>query len=226
MNEFRTILLVAVAAGVLAGAVLFGVQYAAIVPLIQRAETYEAAHEAQHSGHEEAEWKPADGWERTAFTALATVLTGIGQAAILLGAIFFFGWRINARNGVLWGLAAFACFHLAPALGLPPQPPGVPEAGLEGRQIWWLATVVLTAVGIYLVVAGRAWWLRVAGGVCFTLPHLVGAPVAMGESMVPAELVRQFVVVSLAASFVFWMTLGVASGFLCSRYAGRTFSRR
>jgi cobalt transporter subunit CbtA len=216
VNEFRTILLVAVAAGVLAGVVLFGVQYATIVPLIQKAETFEQAH---HAEVPDEEWKPKEGWERNTFTALATILTGIGQAAILLGAIHMFGWRINARNGVLWGLAAFVCFHLAPSLGLPPQPPGVPEAGLEGRQIWWVATVVLTAAGMYLIGSPRAkWWMRAAGVACAALPHVVGAPTAVGDSIVPAELVRQFAIVSLVGSCVFWLTLGTASGFLCSRW--------
>ena len=220
MNEFRAILQIAVAAGLLAGVVTFGVQYATILPLIEQAEKYEAAHEEAHpAGHAKAEWKPKDGWERNAFTAFATILTGIGQAAILLGAIYFFGWRIDARNGVLWGLAAFVCFQVAPALGLPPQPPGVPESGLEGRQIWWLATVVLTAAGMYLIASGRVWWMKVAGAVCVALPHFVGAPAAGGEAIVPAELVRRFAMVSLAVSCLFWLTLGAASGFLCSRWA-------
>src|SRR5438270_1844734 len=42
---------------------------------------------------------------------------------------------INTRQGALWDLAAFACVSLAPALGLPPQPPGVVVADLHQRQL-------------------------------------------------------------------------------------------
>jgi predicted cobalt transporter CbtA len=49
--------------GVLAGLVLFAVQYFTVIPLIQAAETYEAAGNEGYSGapHEEEGWQPAEG---------------------------------------------------------------------------------------------------------------------------------------------------------------------
>ena len=112
--------------GALAGFVLFVAQHLAVVPLIETAETYESAARQAMPGmaHEDEGWQPADGLERTSFTALSTMLAGIGFAAVLFGAASLSGRALDLRRGVLWGLAGFACFALAPALGLPPKPPG------------------------------------------------------------------------------------------------------
>jgi MFS family permease len=106
--------------GTLAGLVLFAVQHFTVVPLIQAAETYEATGLEPYSGapHEAEGWQPAEGWERTSFTALTMVLTGIGFAAMLFGVMALAGETINTRLGALWGLVAFGCVSLAPALGV------------------------------------------------------------------------------------------------------------
>jgi cobalt transporter subunit CbtA len=220
VNQFRKLMVVVFGAGALAGLVLFAVQYFAVFPLIQVAETYEAAGNEAHSGtaHENEGWQPAEGWERTSFTALTTVLTGIGFAAMLFGAMALAGKSINTRQGALWGLAAFACFSLAPALGLPPEPPGVAVADLHQRQIWWAGTVIATAVGVWLIAGQRRSWLhRTCGAVCLLLPHLIGAPVATGQNSVPAELVRRFTIASVATSGIFWLLVGTLGGLIYSR---------
>jgi cobalt transporter subunit CbtA len=206
--------------GALAGLVLFAVQYFTVVPLIRAAETYEAAGQETHSGvpHEDEGWQPEEGWERTSFTALTTVLTGIGFAAMLLGVMAIAGKTINTRCGALWGLAAFACVSLAPALGLPPQPPGVAVADLHQRQLWWAGTVIATGVGVWLIAGRRrSWLLQSCGAVCLLLPHLIGAPVATGENRVPAELVRRFSIASVATSGIFWLLAGTLGGLIYSR---------
>jgi len=206
--------------GALAGLALFAVQHFTVVPLIQAAETYEAAEQEAHSGapHESEGWQPAEGWERTSFTALTTVLTGIGFAAMLFGVMALAGNTINTRHGALWGLAAFGCVSLAPALGLPPQPPGVAVADLHQRQLWWTGTVISTAVGVWLITGlRRSWLLRSCGAACILLPHLIGAPAATGESSVPAELVRRFTIASVATSGIFWLLVGTLGGLIHSR---------
>lgn len=125
MSRFRKLMFVVLASGSLAGLALFAVQHFTVIPLIQTAETYEAAQHANSGAtHEDEGWQPADGYERTLFTAITTTLSGIGFAAILFGSLSLAGAQVNARRGALWGLAAFVCLGLAPALGLPPQPPG------------------------------------------------------------------------------------------------------
>jgi predicted cobalt transporter CbtA len=61
-----------------------------------------------HATHGEEGWQPASGWQRTSYTTITTILSGIGFAAILFGSLSLVGTQVNARRGVLWGLAAFA----------------------------------------------------------------------------------------------------------------------
>lgn len=220
MSRFRELMVVVLASGAFAGLVLFAVQRFTVIPLIDAAETYEAAEHQSAAGaaHADQGWQPANGWERTSLTALTTMLGGIGFSAMLFGTLSLTGRRINTRSGALWGLAAFACFGLAPALGLPPQPPGVAVAGLYARQIWWVGTVTATAIGLWLLASkGRTWLLRIGGVVCVTLPHLIGAPFATGQNAVPAELIHRFTLASLATTGLFWLLLGTVGGFLSSR---------
>jgi cobalt transporter subunit CbtA len=213
-------MLVVFASGAMAGLVLFAVQHFTIIPLIESAETYETAAQQPHPGltHDQEGWQPADGWQRTLFAALTTMLSGIGFAAILFGFLTLSGNHVNARLGALWGLAAFTCFSVAPAFGLPPQPPGVAVAGLNERQLWWIGTALATAMGLWLIGGrGRSWPLRIAGVLCLSLPHLIGAPVAVGKNAVPGQLMRQFTIISVATSGMFWLLLGAIGGFIYSR---------
>jgi cobalt transporter subunit CbtA len=208
------------ASGSLAGLALFAVQHFTVIPLIQTAETYEAAQHANSNAiHEDVGWQPADGYERTLFTAITTILSAIGFAAILFGSLSLAGVRVNARRGALWGLAAFACLGLAPALGLPPQPPGTAVAGIVERQLWWIGTALATAAGLWLLAGEkRSWPLRIAGVAYLLLPHLIGAPAASGHHAVPAQLIRRFTIASLATIAMFWLLLGTIGGFFYSRY--------
>ncbi len=213
-------MLVVLSSGALAGLALFAVQHFTVIPLIEAAQTYEAAAQKANPGmaHEDAGWQPARGWERTTFTALTTILSGIGFAAMLFGSLALTGSRVNTRRGTLWGLAAFACFGLAPALGLPPQPPGAAVAGVHERQVWWIGTAIATALGLWLLAGkGRTWPVRIAGVVCLLLPHLIGAPAAAAHGAVPAQLIRRFTIASLVTTGIFWLLLGTIGGFISSR---------
>jgi len=93
VSRLRQLVILVLCSGALAGGVLFTIQHFTIVPLIEAAERYEgqADHQDDHADHQHAnhqhntEWKPAEGGERTAWTGVTTVLTGIGFAAILFG---------------------------------------------------------------------------------------------------------------------------------------------
>jgi cobalt transporter subunit CbtA len=199
--------------GTLAGLVLFAVQHFSVIPLIKSAESYE-----KHEHHDDGSWHPADGWERTSLTAIATVLSSIGFAALLFGSAALAGFPLDARRGALWGLAAFVCFSLAPALGLPPLPPGIPVADVHERQLWWVGTAVATAIGLWLL-AGRtrSWLIRLGGVLCVSLPHLIGAPAAPSQSVLPAQLLHQFTIASVATTGMFWLLLGTIGGSIWSR---------
>lgn len=206
----------ALAAGAIAGTLLFFYQQIVLVPRIVAAEVYEARAEVTGEGpdpdHHSA-WKPHNGWERVFFTATSTILTGTGLAALLLSIATLSGFRLDVQRGLLWGAAGFACFALAPAIGLPPLPPGVPVGDLRMRQLWWVTTVVATAAGLFLILLTRRNWIsRTVGGVFLLRPHAIGAPQTFGPQIVPAQLVRAFALASVGGSGLFWLVLGAAEG--------------
>ncbi len=209
MRRFRGLMLVVLCSGALAGLALFAVQHFTVTPLILKAEMYEKGD----ADHEHGDWRPAEARERIVWTAITTVLSGIGLAAILFGVATLTQSPLTARSGALWGLAAFACFDLAPALGLPPLPPGAAAAGLYERQLWWTGTAAATAAGLWMLAGGPRRWLVRAGGVAvLLLPHLIGAPASGGENAVPAQLIRQFGIASVATTALFWFLLGAIGG--------------
>jgi cobalt transporter subunit CbtA len=212
---------VVLVSGTIAGLLLFVLQHIAVFPLIEKAEVYEsaAAHGSSDSSHHDEGWRPAEGFQRIAFTALTTVLTAIGFSALLMGIASLAGWSLDWRRGARLGLAAYFCVELAPAWGLPPQPPGVAVADIYSRQLWWVATVVLTAIALWLLFDRRKSWLtRLIGLLGFLLPHAIGAPVATGESSVPIALIHQFAVASILSTGVFWVVLGSICGLLFRRW--------
>ena len=169
MDTFRRLFVVAALAGLFSGIFVTVVHEVSTVPVILGAEVYEKAGEeappatdaaamstaadaatavaaADEHGDGAAAWEPEDGFERSAFTLLTDVLTGIGFALLLVSAYSFRGRAVDWRAGLFWGLAGFVVFTLAPDLGLPPEVPGTEAAPLFERQLWWVATAALTAV--------------------------------------------------------------------------------
>jgi len=225
----------ALVAGAVAGVLAWGAHQLRAVPLILQAETYEQAAEISspaapaalpaaanaaganvHAAHPDAH---ADNpLRRHALGFLTSALVGIGYAFILVGAIVLRGRTVDWRAGALWGLGGFVAFAAAPALGLPPELPGMSAAAIGPRQAWWLATALATAAGLAaLVFAGRITW-RAAGAVLIVLPHLVGAPKIVPESgPLPAELAAEFAIVALLTSAAFWLALGATAGHLLGR---------
>ncbi|MBM3536778.1 MAG: cobalt transporter [Alphaproteobacteria bacterium] len=224
---FRRIITAALIAGAVAGLVATGLQTTRVWPLILAAETFEdaAPTQAHHHGATtpmaapaEA-WAPSDGTERMLYTLLFNLLAGFGFALLVNAGLALSqaaGRRLDSLTGLLWGCAGFAGFALAPALGLPPELPGMPAAELFDRQVWWLATVLATLTGIGLIALPRNPGLALLGLALIAAPHIVGAPHPMADetSRVPAALAASFVSASLATAAVFWLTLGALSGWL------------
>ena len=212
----RRVVLAAVLAGIAAGLVMSAVQHWRVTPLIVAAEAYEVAHEP---GREEA-WAPADGIERTAFTVVFNLLTGVAFSLIAAAAALITRLPLNANTGAMWGLAGFATFMLAPSAGLPPQLPGMAHGDLASSQAWWWLAVAATAGGIGLIALTRHIAWKGAAISLIALPHLIGAPHATGTSAVPAGLANAFAANAIAVSAVFWIVLGVSLGYLLARQAG------
>ena len=225
---WRRILAVGLAAGLAAGLLVSVVHHYTTTPLLLHAEQYEHAAPGT-SPHPAAPPAPAT-LERTALSFLSTVLISIGFALLLSGCFAVLGRTVDGRGGVLWGLAGFAVFGLAPALGLPPEAAGL-QTGAPGaivtsaantgtRQAWWLLTVACSGAGLALLVFGKNAWWRAAGVVALLVPHLIGAPPPPSSqaSTVPAELALRFAVTSLVVGAVFWSLLGWLTGTLYRRW--------
>jgi cobalt transporter subunit CbtA len=131
---------------------------------------------------------------------------------------------MDARTGLLWGLAGFIAFAAAPAFGLPPEVPGMAAAELGARQAWWLGTAAATAAGI-AVAAFAPMRLKAIAVLLLIAPHIIGAPhLVSGETGaesagVPAEIAAQFVAASLISALLFWLALGASAGHLLRRGA-------
>lgn len=231
----RTILLAALVAGSAAGLTSAALQQLRTVPLIHAAEIYEEQDLAAHQPHDMAAmghdpsaaagadegWQPEEGLQRIGLTIVADLLQGAGFGLLLTAALSLYaalGGAVDGRRGLLWGLAGFAIFHLAPAFGLPPEPPGAPVAELAARQQWWLMTAACTAIGLGLLVFGRRWPLQLAGIASLLLPHLLGAPHPLAlETSLPAPLAAEFAAASIATASVFWLVLGGVGGWMYRR---------
>jgi cobalt transporter subunit CbtA len=204
------------------------------VPLILKAEVYEGegpatpAHDHDHGDaaapsavheHGDEGWQPADGFERTAFTLLANIVTGVGFALLLIAASELAGGIAGWRQGVFWGLAGFAVFTLAPGLGLPPELPAMPAAELGARQLWWVATVLSAAGALALIFYGRSPLAIVAAIALLVAPHLIGAPEQVSyDTPIPEGLHHSFVVAVVLTALLFWVLLGALAGLFRERF--------
>lgn len=232
MGLFQRIFFAVLLAGLISGAAMAALHQWRVAPLILAAEVYENAsaeapaahaHEAGTAEHDHGgdEWAPADGFERIAYTVAADIFAAIGFAFIMAAISVLTGMPITALNGALWGLAGFAVFQLAPALGLPPELPGMPAAEVVPRQIWWWGTALATATAIYGVARFRNLAAVAIAIVLVLAPHIIGAPQLVGEhaSSVPANLAATFAASTLFTGAAFWMILGPLYGYLVERFA-------
>ena len=249
METFRRLFIAAASAGILSGLFVTLVHQVTTVPVILDAEVYEKAadaaaeqkaaaapatdqsvsgmdmaHDDAHD-HGAAEWEPQDGFERTAYTVLADLLTGIGFSLLLIAAYAISGRAVDWRAGLFWGLAGFTVFILAPGLGLPPEVPGTAAAPLTERQVWWLATAVVTAAALAILFyakPSRPIWYAVAVAL-LVAPHLIGAPQPTEySSAAPELLAHRFIVATTVAALLFWAAAGALTGFFYQRFVLRS----
>jgi len=127
---------------------------------------------------------------------------------------------ITRQNGLVWGLCGFMAVTLAPAMGLPPELPGMPGGDLVARQIWWIGTIAATGAGIYLIATRSEAWAIALAIVLIGLPHIIGAPaVVQMESAVPPGLAAAFAANAIAANAIFWLLIGQFLGLALNRTA-------
>lgn len=159
--------------------------------------------------------------QRNGLTVLFMGLVYISYGMLLtagFGLAETMGQRIGPQQGLLWGLAGFAAFQLAPAMGLAPELPGTIAADLGARQVWWWGTVAATATGAGLLAYGRQLWMFVLAGVLLAAPHVIGAPQPDAYyGAAPPELAAAFTARVLGTGLVVWTCLGWFAGHFWSR---------
>ena len=233
------LLKIGLVAGFLTAIVYTLVQAVTVTPLILEAERYEQATPSLHShssavatprllvrdddaaAHgDRAMWAPEDGMARLFYTFLANLVIGAGFGLVLVAGMALRGRPVDTRTGLIWGLAGFAAFTLAPALGLPPEVPGAAAADLTARQVWWASTVAATAAGLALLAFAENFALKALGIIALVAPHVIGAPHPEPgiHGSVPPELAAHFVVRTLATAALFWAVLGATCGTLWRRF--------
>jgi cobalt transporter subunit CbtA len=217
------VLLAAILAGFAAGLVMTAIQFGRLTPLILQAETFEHVahgHSGEAHSHGDEAWTPADGFERMAYTAGASILTAIGFAMALAGLAMVSGRQITKTNGWIWGVCGFLVVCLAPASILPPLLPGMADQAFSTRMFGWAGCIILTGMGVWILTSSNR------------LGHQMGAWGAIGLAQVtgwsqlkisndvnlPASLSAHFVTSSLAANFAMWLIIGWLLGHLFDRW--------
>ena len=229
-------IIAALLTGLLAGVLFSAAEQVLTVPIIIEAETYENSAPVStetkatthlddshaHGNHAHASTDDTSGFagfsERTLYTLLASILTGITFSLLLTAAMAFYG-KGNARLGLLWGLAGYLAFFVSPSLGLVPELPGTEAAAIEHRQLWWVSTVIATITGLALLVFTKSLVLKGVGTLLLVIPHIVGAPTPEHHgSLAPEALAHAFMWMTAIANFIFWVALGALTGFLLNRF--------
>jgi len=220
---FRNLTLSAFAIAIVAGLFLSLYQYFFITPIIVASEVYEVAEPAV-AGAVEA-WHPENGFERTSFSFIANFLVCFSYALLLI-TLMATQNLTKLAHGVLWGIAAYLSFFVAPALGLAPEIPGMEAAYLEGRQSWWLLTVLLTALGLWSIAYQRP-ILKGIGTILLIIPHLIGAPQPEHHGFVNTDLEainsltalwHGFILQTSIANGLLWLIIGILSAFLSIKF--------
>jgi len=219
----KTLLSGGLIAGALAGLVVALLQLWLIQPLIIEAERYETGELALPLVQTEDQpgmsttIQPDDmqiegtHLSRAGLTVIFLTLTWCGFGLLAGASMSAAQMSTNVRPFSAVGIAVsgFAVAFLAPALGLPPELPGMPAANLSSRQLWWILTLVATAAGLALTLRFENWAARGVALAVISLPHVVGAPtVPVAAPMIPPDLAGLYVARVLGVNFLGWLVLG------------------
>lgn len=216
------ILTTAVLAGAGAGLIAALLQLAFVQPVLLQAELYERGALTHFGTATPAATSSAPtgpgGFQplRDGLSVIFAMLVYCGYALIAVALMALAearGARIDARTGLVWGLAGFVAVYLAPGFGLPPEVPGVAAADLQARQIWWAGTAAASAAALWLIAFGRTWAAWGAAVVLLLVPHLIGAPQPAAPSgPVPPEIAALFAARALGVGMAAWVVLGGFAG--------------
>ncbi|MCJ8323856.1 MAG: CbtA family protein [Rhizobiales bacterium] len=233
---FKHIVINALIVGAIAGAIWGVLQIFTTSPIILAAEVYELVEpeatdthshgdETVHSHADDDAWAPADGFERIIYTLITAMLSAVGFAMITL-AFMALTNQTSLISGLLFGLAGYISFFVAPALGLLPEIPGTLAADLDMRQTWWALTVGLTAAGLATIAFSPVIY-KIIGVGLLAIPHIIGAPQPEHHGFANTDPVAVAALTNLSADFVLmtgfsllvlWLTIGLLSAYFGRKY--------
>lgn len=233
--RFATLLRHGVLAGAAAGLAAAVLLWLAVEPVIRRALVVEEAREADHAHeHGEVVSRAAQVLGGLATAELAGVMVGVVFAVVFARLRHRLPGDTDVARSAWLSLAGFGAITLLPALVVPANPPAVGDPDtVTQRTLTWLLVVVLG-----LLVAGLVLALdhRLAARDAGTRA-LAAAAVAVGGAAVvllavpdvadrvpadvPATLLWDFRVASLAQLGAMWLVLGLVHGALVARTAAR-----
>ncbi len=200
-----------------------------VTPVLLEAELYETGELVHFGGsggtalehdHDSHVHEEGEGGDRTLLTLGSAIATNIGFAFVMVAFMALAersGAIINARNGILWGLAGFVAIQLMPAFGHPPELPGNSVADISARQIWWALTAIASTIGIACIALGKNWGVWIAGLIALALPQLIGAPHPTSlAGPTPPEIAGLFAARSLGTGLMIWVVLGALAAYFWS----------
>jgi cobalt transporter subunit CbtA len=221
---FSRIIVSGLFAGAIGGIIAGALQWYFVQPILLHSELYEAGILSHFDGsinsaHPDLEYiQPI----RDGLSLLFSILIYTGYALILIAAMMLREQKsettITFHQGIIWGVSGFFVVHLAPAISLPPEVPGVAAAELQSRRIWWFATTLLTAGGLWLIAFTEKGSRFIIGAALILAPHIIGAPepdIFTGPA--PTEIGALFASRALGIGFISWAMLGGLSAFFLQK---------
>ena len=152
--------------------------------------------------------------KRFFFTFLDYLVLAVGFSFLILAAFLLSGVNVGVGNGILWGLAGYLVFTIAPSLGISPELPGTFFGDLGYKQFSWISISILTALGLWFLVFRKSYILKMIGILIILIPQIV-LPDATNHSTsasIPESLYGEFLINTLVSLFLFWVFLGASSG--------------
>ncbi len=228
---FSKILVSGLFAGALGGLMAGLLQWFFVQPILLHSELYETGVLKHFGALANSAQPDLDKLQpiRDILSILFSMIIYIGYAILLISAMTIHqqntGNPISFHQGIIWGIAGYITVHLAPAISLPPEVPGVAAAELQSRQIWWFVTVLFTAIGIWLIAFNTKLLLFLVGGILILAPHIFGAPEPTSYlGPAPTEIGALFASRALGIGLISWAILGGLSAIFLQKELSRAIS--